>query len=119
MNVISFIKRALQGTSGGAVQVADDQPLPVADGKEKPLLQTQIASLSSVAGLPSVPATAMRAYLQASGQNVRYCDDGTNPTSTTGLQLYVGQLVVYSGDLSAIKFIEAAPGAKLDVAYYA
>jgi len=32
MNAISFIKRALQGGSGGAVQVADDQPLPVTGG---------------------------------------------------------------------------------------
>lgn len=31
MNGISFVKRALQGSSGGAVPVADDQPLPVAD----------------------------------------------------------------------------------------
>lgn len=29
MNAISFVKRALQGSTGGAVQVADDQPLPV------------------------------------------------------------------------------------------
>lgn len=29
MNVISFIKRSLQGSTGGAVRVADDQPLPV------------------------------------------------------------------------------------------
>lgn len=29
MNVISFIKRSLQGSSGGALPVADDQPLPV------------------------------------------------------------------------------------------
>lgn len=29
MNVISFIKRALQGITGGAVSVADDNPLPV------------------------------------------------------------------------------------------
>jgi len=30
-NVISFIKRALQGGTGAAVPVADDQPLPVTD----------------------------------------------------------------------------------------
>ena len=29
-DVISFVKRALQGGAGGAVAVADDQPLPVA-----------------------------------------------------------------------------------------
>jgi hypothetical protein len=29
MNAISFFKRALQGSTGGAVPVADDQPLPV------------------------------------------------------------------------------------------
>jgi len=32
MNAISFIKRTLQGSTGGAVQVADDQPLPVTGG---------------------------------------------------------------------------------------
>jgi hypothetical protein len=32
MNGISFVKRAQQGSSGGAVPVADDQPLPVTYG---------------------------------------------------------------------------------------
>lgn len=118
MNVISFIKRSLQGATGGAVQVADDQPLPIASGKETPLLQAQLASLAGVTGLPSIPATAMRVMLQAEGQNVRYRDDGTNPTASVGLQIYVGQLVEYAGDLNAIKFIEVAGGAKLNVAYY-
>ncbi|TAJ96997.1 MAG: hypothetical protein EPO41_04720 [Reyranella sp.] len=113
-NIISFIQRA----TGGAVPVADDQPLPVTAGKETPLLQAQIPSLSGATGLPTIPATAMRVLVQAEVQNVRFRDDGTNPTASVGMQILAGQTIEYAGDLSAIKFIEVAAGAVLNVAYY-
>lgn len=83
----------------------------------KPLGYQQITVLSSAAGL-TVPAGAQRARIQAETQAVRWRDDGTNPTSTAGLRIAAAGELWYEGDLSAIKFIEEAASAKLNVAYY-
>jgi hypothetical protein len=56
--------------------------------------------------------------LQCTAQNVRWRDDGTAPTSSVGMVLVVGDTLYYDGDLTKIRFIEAAGGAKLDVSYY-
>jgi hypothetical protein len=56
--------------------------------------------------------------IQAQDQNVRWKDDGDNPTSTTGIQLAAGDWFWYNGDLTAIKFIEEAASAKLNLAFY-
>jgi hypothetical protein len=82
-----------------------------------PLGHEQVTGLSSVKGL-TVPKGAQRALLVCTDQNVRWRDDGTNPASDTGIQLTTGTLFWYSGDLSAIKFIEEAGSAVLEVSYY-
>ncbi len=82
----------------------------------------QITNLSSAVGLTVPGAGSLRGRLVlliAEGQTVRWRDDGTNPTATVGMPLEVGQPFFYSGDPGAIKFIEAAAGAKLNVSYYA
>lgn len=110
---------AFQSSSGRAnVPVSQAQPLPVASGSQAPLGYAQLTSLSGATALSSIPAGATRALLQAEGQNVRWRDDGTDPTASVGMLIYVGQLVEYVGTLSAIEFIEAAGGAKLNVSYY-
>ncbi len=82
----------------------------------------QITNLSSAVGL-TVPGTGALhgriAILIAEGQTIRWRDDGTNPTATVGMPLEVGQPFVYTGDLGAIKVIETAASAKLNVSYYA
>lgn len=82
----------------------------------------QITSLSAATALTvpaptnAVPATL--ALIQAEVQNVRWRDDGTNPTASVGMLLVVGDILPYTGDLSKLKFIEATTGAKLNVSYY-
>ena len=98
--------------------VSKEFPLPVGPGSDIPLGFVQLAALSSVTPLSSIPAGATRALLQAESQNVRWRDDGTDPTAAVGIAIYVGQLVEYVGNLSAIKFIEVAGGAKLNISYY-
>ncbi len=78
----------------------------------------QIASLAAAAGL-TVPAGAKRALITPEAQAVRWRDDGTNPTGAVGMTLAVGATLDYRGDLAAIKFIESAASAKLNVSYYA
>lgn len=78
----------------------------------------QNTSLASATGLASIPAGADLVLLQATGQNVRWRDDGTNPTATIGMVLTAaGDPYPYSGDLTKIKFIEAAASAVLNVTY--
>ncbi|HNA61455.1 MAG TPA: hypothetical protein PKW79_00055 [Rhabdochlamydiaceae bacterium] len=77
----------------------------------------QITSLSSATGL-TVPDKATHAFIQPEAQNVRWRDDGNNPTASVGMLLVANDLFIYTGTFSAIKFIEVTASAKLNVTYY-
>lgn len=78
----------------------------------------QLTSLSSATGL-TPPAGARFALIQCETANVRFRDDGTAPTTTVGMLLVAGAAPwLYSGNLAAIKFIQVAAGAVLDVTFY-
>lgn len=80
-----------------------------------------MADLSKAIGLPKVPDKAAFALIQPLTQNVRWSDDGTNPTATNGMQLAAGTTLKYTGGrdgLRAIRFIEEAAGAALCVSFY-
>lgn len=49
----------------------------------------------------------------------RWRDDGTDPTATVGMQLFQGQELDYSGDLSKLSFIIGNGAPILNVSYYA
>lgn len=85
----------------------------------KSLGYEQITGLSTVKTL-TVPAGATLALLQAEAQNIRWRNDGTDPTAGIGMILVAGQAPTeYKGDLSLLEFIEATASAKLNVAYFA
>lgn len=83
----------------------------------------QINDVSSAVGL-TIPAAndtgnVDRALIQAIDQDVRWRDDGTDPTAAIGIRLAAGEDFWYIGkDLTTIKFIESAAGAELNIAYY-
>ena len=83
-----------------------------------PLGYQQITDLSSAVGLPSIPATATYAVITIEGNIARWRDDGTDPTATVGMPVTPFGGLLYSANLSAIKFIQAASGAILNVSYY-
>jgi hypothetical protein len=76
--------------------------------------QITVSALSSL----TVPTGATVAYISVETAAVRYRDDGTNPTSAVGMPVSVGQQLVYSGNLAAIKFIAQTGTPVLDVSYY-
>ena len=78
----------------------------------------QITSLSSAAGL-TPPQGATLALIVPETQNVRWRDDGTNPTASVGMPIFVGASLSYDGDFNKIKFIEEAASAKINVSFYA
>lgn len=89
----------------------------------KPMGFQQITSLSSATAL-TAPTGAKLAIVHAETQNVRWRDDGTNPSATVGMILTTtGELRYDVRDpntlaLGAIKFIEVAASAKINVSYY-
>lgn len=89
----------------------------VIPGAETPLGYQQLTSLSSAVGL-TVPGGATRALLVAETQAVRFVDAGSDPTASVGFPLAVGQPFTYTGNLRALRVIEQAASAKLNVLYY-
>ena len=82
-----------------------------------PLGYQQITSLSASTGL-TPPVEASIAEIIVEAQGIRYRDDGTAPTASVGMPVAAGNAFQYSGDLSAIKFIQQTSGAILNVSYY-
>jgi hypothetical protein len=68
--------------------------------------------LGGLAGTPRI------AIITPEAQAVRWRDDGVAPTASVGMPLAAGVTLQYDGDLSQIRFIEQAGGAKLNVTYY-
>lgn len=83
----------------------------------------QLATLTASIGL-TVPTAAdgtkaNACLLVATGQNVRWRDDGTAPTASVGMLLKTTDPpFYYDGDLNAIRFIESAATGVLNVCYY-
>lgn len=83
----------------------------------------QITSVGTAVGL-TVPSSrssggkANYAVIVAEGDDVRWRDDGISPSATVGMPLAAGERLQYDGDLNAIKFIEQAGGATLNISYY-
>lgn len=86
-----------------------------------PLGYEQLTSTiaSSAAGLTNIPPGMVVCTLQAEGQNVRYRDDGVAPTATVGMLLEAGAApFLYTGTVSALKFIAATSGGILNASFY-
>jgi len=81
--------------------------------------QLAAATIASAAAGLTVPAGATDVLLSADAAAVRFRDDGTAPTSTTGIALPNGQAPFhYSGTLSALQFIAGGAGALLNALFY-
>ena len=88
----------------------------VTDAISTPKGYHQIISLATAQ--PIQAKNARFALIQAISQNVRWRDDGTDPTDAVGMILAAGETLPYYGDLKAIRFIEVVAGAELNVSVY-
>lgn len=81
---------------------------------------TSAATTSSSNSLTSggISPNATMVYLEAEAQIVRYRDDGGVPTSSVGMPIASGAAIFYSGTLSALRFIEATSGGKINALFY-
>ena len=84
----------------------------------KPLGYGQDKTISASSALPTIPSGSKFAWIQAVTQNIRWTDDASTPTASLGMQLEAGKDMWYTGDLTALLFIEEAATAELNVSYY-
>lgn len=89
---------------------------PVFASSRQPLGYKQTTVAASTGLNP--PAGAVRALIRTEAKDVRWRDDGTAPTATVGMPLAIGDTLEYTGDLSAIRFIEQAASALLNITFY-
>ncbi|WP_158885171.1 hypothetical protein [Rhodanobacter sp. L36] len=82
-----------------------------------PLGYQQITATGTAFAL-TPPAGARQARIGAEAQVIRWRDDGTNPTATTGNRITAATEIDYAGNLAAIRLITEVAGGILNVSYY-
>lgn len=93
-----------------------ENPKIVTDAALIPVAYAQLTSLSSATGVPFQNARV--ALIQCLGQNVRWRDDGPDPTTSVGMRLHAGETLQYNGDIRTVKFIEETAGAEINISFY-
>jgi len=78
----------------------------------------QIPAVVVATGLGTIPAHTKVAYIQPIGGDVRWRDDGVDPTAAVGMSLPDGSVMEYVGKLSDLKFIDNGGAAKINAIYY-
>lgn len=122
-SLLAFVKRALQNwtTLLARIPALVSGRVPVDTGLRGGLSALgfqQLTSLSTSTAL-TVPGGATLAVIQAERADVRWRDDGTDPTATVGMWLPAGAELRYTGALAALRLIQASAGATVNVSYYA
>jgi hypothetical protein len=89
----------------------------------KTLLAAAAAASPATSLIADVPTGARLAVMTVDSANVRWFDDGQNPTTAIGLLMIATTATLfpapyqYSGDLAAIKFIAASGSPLINVAF--
>lgn len=78
---------------------------------------TTISAATPISAI--VPSGASKVLIKVEGQPVRWRDDGVDPTTTIGMLIDVGDEFWYTGQVKALRFIETAASATLNLAFYA
>jgi len=87
-----------------------------AEANITPIAFRQITDVSAAVGIYG--GNGRVALIQALNANVRWRDDGTNPTDSVGVRLHAGETMFYVGNLRTLKFIQESAGAELNIAVY-
>lgn len=68
----------------------------------------------------TIPATSTFALISIEAVDVRWRDDGVNPSASVGMLMFAGVTQTFSGasELAALKFIQTAAGSIINVSYY-
>lgn len=98
--------------------LAAAQNMKVIDGYLAPAGFTRITSLSSAVSLGTIPANTKLVLIQAETKDIRWRDDGTDPTASVGNLLVANSVFAYNGNASALKIIETSATATVNVSFY-
>jgi len=104
----------------------------VAQGSDRPCGYARYATqLTSAINLETAPTNGAalgtvgikgkprRLIMQCEAQDVRWTDDPlVDPTAAIGMLLKVGVMQEYDGDISRLRFFQAAATAILNISYY-
>jgi hypothetical protein len=90
------------------------------DSKLAPVAGFQTITVGAAAGGLTVPQKAVMAILIVETANIRYRDDGTDPTAAVGMLVAAGAqgVTVCTGALSTIRLIRVTVDATVSVSYY-
>lgn len=94
------------------------QPGVTIEGNRKPLGYRQ-QSITTAAAITSIPNGASAALVIVEG-DVRWRDDGTDPTASAGMPLLTnGFMWYYGNNMAALKFVSVSgSGVNVNVAFY-
>lgn len=104
--------QAKTGIGIGKTAVIQSEYSPVDDGYQ------QISLTAGTAVSLTVPGLAYIAHIQAYDGALRYRDDGTAPTSSTGMSIASAGDIWYDGDLDAIQLISESGTIEVNVLFY-
>lgn len=80
-------------------------------------LSSASATLLSAIGI-GIPAGAVFAQIQAAGGAINWRDDGTNPTTVTGMTIPNSGELLYNGQLAKLALIAQGANTTINIAYY-
>lgn len=111
------------GTPAAGIPVVDANIVPVeyAQSLDLSIVRPLIGNTPNTGLWATVPGNATIALLQAIGGDIRWRDDGIDdPTTAIGMILPEKEQFLYTGDITAIRFIEAnaADTPELNVTLY-
>jgi len=103
--------------TGGSVTSKDAQLVPC--GYFSVSVGASAQTLSALIGA-SLPSGARLVYIEPESGDIRFRDDGTAPTASTGIRVYSGVAWPYNGNLSSIELIavSAVTVATVNLAFY-
>jgi len=92
---------------------------PVIDGQMFPIAGSFQQVTPAVVSPLTPPVGAKLAMIQVEGADLRWRDDGTNPTNVVGMLLEDGDTLFYTvNDYTKFKMIQAAATATVNISYY-
>lgn len=106
------------GITAGTVITGQVSGTPGGAGTYSLSATNTASSAASTSG--GIPTGATMAYLEAETADVRYRDDGGVPTASVGLIVVhgAGGSILYTGTLSALRFIALSGSPLLNVGFY-
>jgi len=92
----------------------------ILDGNLIPIVGSfqQVLGAVAATGLPTIPTDATKALISVVTQDIRWRDDGTNPTAAIGQRIPADKELLYEGKLSTFRFIEVGATTEVNVSYY-